>query len=90
MRLIDADLLYDRVEARYRQSSGEEHRTERALLDAICDSPTIDAITVEWLRKYQSRMTNMSRAMGIDILLEMWQKEQEARWWLSFRKLAEG
>ena len=48
-RLIDGDRLYDCVEARYRQSSGEEHKAERGLLDAICDMPTIAAIPVEWM-----------------------------------------
>lgn len=46
VRPIDGYKLYDQIEARYRQSSGEEHRIERELLDAICDSPTIDAIPV--------------------------------------------
>ena len=49
MRLVDADRLYDQVEARYRLSRGEEHKAERVLLDVICDSPTIDAIPVEWI-----------------------------------------
>ena len=41
-RLIDADFLYDKVEARYRVSSGIEHRCERDFLDLICAAPTID------------------------------------------------
>lgn len=41
-RLIDADLLYDKVESRYRVSSGIEHRCERDFLDLICAAPTID------------------------------------------------
>ena len=79
-RLIDADRLYDKVEARYRQSSGEEHRTERSLLDAICDSPTIDAIPVEWLENHDSEGNEYGRRyITVVEALFMWQKEQEAR-----------
>jgi hypothetical protein len=46
MRCIDGDALYDCVEARYRLSSGEKHKAERELLDAICEMPTIDAAPV--------------------------------------------
>ena len=40
-RPIDADWLYERVEARYRVSSGTEHRCERDFLDLICSAPTL-------------------------------------------------
>lgn len=80
VRIIDADLLYDQVEARYRQSSGEEHRTEKLLLDAICDSPTIDAIPVEWLENYDSEGNEYGRRyITVVEALSMWQQEQEAR-----------
>lgn len=42
-RLIDAEIIYDAVERRYRMSSGIEHRCERDLLDLICSAPTIPA-----------------------------------------------
>lgn len=45
-RYIDADWLYEKVENRYRLSSGIEHRCERDLLDLICDAPTADVIEV--------------------------------------------
>ena len=50
-RLIDADFLYDKVEARYRVSSGIEHRCERDFLDLICAAPTIDpeSLRPEWI-----------------------------------------
>ncbi len=41
-RYIDADWLYEKVENRYRVSSGIEHRCERNLLDLICEAPTAD------------------------------------------------
>ena len=78
MRAIDADRLYDQVEARYRQSSGEEHRAERSLLDAICDSPTIDAIPVEWLEESRRDSMNAQWHYAVAIVLSKWQKEQEA------------
>lgn len=42
MRLIDADAIYNAVESRYRVSSGIEHRSQRDLLDLICEQETID------------------------------------------------
>jgi hypothetical protein len=85
MRAIDADKLYDQVEARYRQSSGEEHRAEMALLDAICDSPTIDAIPVEWLNERHRKCCEEGDTDLMDAITvlcneyHVWQKEQEAR-----------
>ena len=82
MRLGDLDALYDCVEARYRISSGEEHKAERALLDAICDSPTIDAIPVEWMRDkmrgYASSLKSTETA-ALVMVMQMWENEQEAR-----------
>ena len=78
MRAIDADLLYDRVEARYRQSSGEEHRTEKSLLDAICISPTIDAIPVAWLCDYSGNHYDATgREATVLEALRDWKKENE-------------
>ena len=83
MRLGDLDALYDFVEARYRQSSGEEHKAERALLDAICEMPTIPAIPVEWIenKREEWRKNGVPRVMRgvITALLVQWQEEQEAR-----------
>ena len=80
MRLIDADALYDSIEARYRLSSGEEHKAERALLDAICGSLTIPAIPVEWLidRANDPERAPLYRRYA-QMMYEEWQKEQEAQ-----------
>lgn len=43
-RYIDADWIYEKVENRYRVSSGIEHRCERDLLDLICQAPTADVV----------------------------------------------
>lgn len=43
-RYIDADWIYEKVENRYRVSSGIEHRCERDLLDLICAAPDVDVV----------------------------------------------
>ena len=45
-RLIDADALYDKVEQKYKVSSGRMHSGYREFLDMICDAPTVDAVEV--------------------------------------------
>ena len=40
-RAIDGNWLYEKVEARYRVSTGIEHRCERDFLDLICNAPTL-------------------------------------------------
>lgn len=45
----------------------------------MAEAPTIDAIPVEWLRRFQSAMPNTANVMGVDVVLKMWQKEQEAQ-----------
>lgn len=43
-RYIDSDWIYEKVENRYRVSSGIEHRCERDLLNLICEAPTADVV----------------------------------------------
>ena len=45
-RYIDADAIYDKVEANYRMSEGVQHVCEREFLNLICDAPTVDAVQV--------------------------------------------
>ena len=45
-RLIDANPIYDKVEANYRMSEGVQHVCEREFLNLICDAPTVDAVPV--------------------------------------------
>ena len=45
-RYIDADPIYDKVEANYRMSEGVQHECEREFLNLICDAPTVDAVPV--------------------------------------------
>lgn len=81
MRLGDLDALYDCAEARYRLSSGEEHKAERALLDAICDSPTIDAIPMWWITEKFLDVLNKDKELSKAVWLvrKAWQQEQEAQ-----------
>lgn len=82
MRLIDADALKDEMRAGcvpidlggITGITGDDDSIE----DYIDAAPTIDAIPVEWLRQYQSKMPNTAAVMGVDVVLRMWQKEQEA------------
>ena len=57
-RYIDADWIYEKVENRYRLSSGIEHRCERDLLDLICSAPTADVVPKSevdtWYQLYHS------------------------------------
>lgn len=79
MRLGDLDRLYDCVEARYRQSSGEEHKCERALLDAICEMPTIPAIPLDWLREKMRGYASELKSTEMDAVvrvLKMWEQDQ--------------
>lgn len=46
------------------------------IADAV---PAIDAIPLEWLRKQQRITPNIARAMGIDALLMLYQRDQEAQ-----------
>ena len=85
MRLGDLDALYDCVEARYKLSGGKEHKAEMALLDAICEMPTIDAIPVEWLNERHRKCCEEGDTDLMDAITvlcneyHVWQKEQEAQ-----------
>ena len=45
-RLIDANALYDKVEQKYKVSSGIVHSGYGEFLDMICDAPTVDSVEV--------------------------------------------
>ena len=42
-RLIDANPLYDRLEVRYKNSSGAAHKAYDLAIDDVCDAPTVEA-----------------------------------------------
>lgn len=44
--LIERDALYDKMEVRYKFSSGEAHKVYGTVIDDICDAPSIDAVPV--------------------------------------------
>ena len=77
MRLIDADALKEKTLAH-----GEKIAYVVSFLWDIDDSPTIDAIPVEWLRKEMIRCDDNGEMADCDLiswLIQTWHKEQEAR-----------
>ena len=93
MRLIDAD-EFDRAlvnheftaalnEAADNDRAFEEqtmYYSTQSFRDVMKYRPTINAIPVEWIiNKQKCASENDSLDVGIAELLEMWQKEQEAR-----------
>ena len=72
MRLIDADALKEK-----KAYSHERH--EKIVPVAEIDwSPTIDAIPVEWLKQYAPEKWATYMQVAVEIIIEAWQKEQEA------------
>ena len=72
MRLIDADALP--IVAR-----GKNHHRKYVFAD-ITDAPTIDAIPVEWLRKFDLYYAGISGGTKyMNELVKAWQKGQVAR-----------
>lgn len=72
MRLIDADDLNARLQERIGSPTSDELYEVNL---AIIDAPTIDAITVKWLKelKNEPKMKEV-----IDKILHLWWKEQYA------------
>ena len=77
-RLINADALKEKTLAH-----GERIAYVVSFLWDIDDSPTIDAIPVEWMRGLKEKLYGNSNGLAyrmlLDVILNMWQKEQEAR-----------
>lgn len=73
MRPIDADAL--RIVAR-----GKNHRRKYVFAD-ITDAPTIPAIPVEWIFEQMQILHELhnKNEYVLQWLMELWQKEQEAR-----------
>ena len=58
-RLIDANAIFDKVEANYRMSEGVQHVCEREFLNLLCDAPTVDAVQV-------TRCIDCNHSMKVD------------------------
>ena len=72
MRLVDMDALPVVVR-------GKNHHRRYVFAD-ITDAPTINAIPVEWIRGQMARChENSAMYQTANTLLQLWQKEQEAR-----------
>ena len=95
MRLIDADALKEEIEFHptsvsvcmtLAEAKGQTYFKNRCLED-IDNAPTVDAIPVEWLRRYTAvgaapsgeRLTEGKERLVVHRILNDWQKEQEAR-----------
>ena len=79
-RPIDADALRLMKVEECAGHSIEYAMGWKACIEWIKDTPTIDAIPVEWLKKVRkdNRFT-IDDVETIDLILTWWQKEQEAR-----------
>lgn len=83
MRMIDTDTFHieehtPTCDVSYDEGfeAGIEH-----VLEAMCDAPTIDAIPMEWLKAQNNSTEYFKTVQGqaVELILELWQKEQEAR-----------
>lgn len=73
MRLIDADALVDIVETARKKA---RTLTGMDFVMVTKKQPTIDAIPVEWLRKWPR---DLREGAYVRDILRDWQQEQEAR-----------
>ena len=91
MRLIDADVLceYWHISEKCeechwnnRDCSKPPYYSLHDICGAIYEVPTIDAIPVEWLRGLKEKLYGNSNGLAyrmlLDVILNIWQKEQEA------------
>ena len=82
MRLVDADKQLEWVDC-MKPIHGiglEPVVAVETVRDLIKGAPTIDAIPVEWLKKVRKDASEGdSLDVGIAEVLDMWEKEQEAR-----------
>lgn len=81
MRMIDADVLNKELQKRL--GSPIDDKLYEVNL-CIINTPTIDAIPVEWLKQWRDKLKGMGeyqreRAEDISFVLGLWQREQEAR-----------
>ena len=89
MRIIDADALKEEIEFHptsvsvcmtVAEAKGQTEFKNRCL-DDIDNAPTIDAIPVEWIFEQMQILHELhnKNEYVLQWLIEMWQKEQEAR-----------
>jgi len=87
VRLGDLDALENAID-KERQNlieqgrPGAEHIVVHHARRIVEDAPTIDAIPVEWLKKYQlenEKQGSYDMVGAIEVTLWDWEKEQEAR-----------
>lgn len=74
MRLIDADKLMESLNPK------ESVWVGLVLSELIANAPTVNAIPVEWIKKYAKkggRIANILFPFEIEMMLEDWEKENE-------------
>jgi len=86
-RMIDADNIISVCEIL--SEKGNDPHYWNQLISIIKDVPAIDAIPVEWLEQQRdkrraaaaahSRISSMTVLEAINVVLELWAQEQEAR-----------
>ena len=59
MRLIDADKLLQEIEFEYDLDYGETLINPRDFADAVCDSPTVDAVPLSELTALRATLYDM-------------------------------
>lgn len=90
MRFVDADALIETMEGHVTTMSvcstmieaRAKGQMKQTCIADVANAPTIDAIPVVWLKGIRDIMHRSSSPAAGDMLnrvIEMWQKEQEAR-----------
>ena len=77
MGVIDADWIYEKVENRYRLSSGIEHRCERDLLDLICSAPEADVVPKSEVDKIENAYNRAIRKVNKNAIAAIQKAKQE-------------
>lgn len=82
MRLVDADAVKTGIIELLLEPDSVQYIWSCDALKAIDNAPTIDAIPAEWLIQRMLRAddeSDMDMRDCISVLVDEWQKEQEAR-----------
>lgn len=93
-RMIDADALFAVVKGHHDLYKGAINPADKArrneclqMMCDITDAPTIDAIPVEWLRRWRDVTDIPLLAMNIDSILKVW--EESNKYWGEVNKKQE-
>lgn len=85
MKLVDADALYNgSMKKEYfsfveHDNHGRESFAYSCAMQRLVEAPTIEAISVEWLRAFCADDIAEDQQETIEWMLKVWKQEQEAR-----------